>query len=89
MTVVVIVSASCALLLGLISIIIQVQFFKYYIFYQCNYSNLHFPTAHQSIIISGYGDCMYSQIGVGIWNGLLLLIAAISLLVLGSGKANV
>ncbi|XP_046631833.1 uncharacterized protein LOC124311402 [Daphnia pulicaria] len=35
----------------------------------------------QSVIIANHDDCAYSKMGVGIWNGLLLIMTGISLLV--------
>ncbi|XP_057379488.1 uncharacterized protein LOC130701525 [Daphnia carinata] len=40
----------------------------------------------QAVIIANHDDCAYSKMGVGLWNGLLLIITAISLLVIASRK---
>lgn len=40
----------------------------------------------QAVIIANHDDCAYSKMGVGLWNGLLLVTTAISLLVIASRK---
>ena len=40
----------------------------------------------QSVIIAKHDDCAYSKMGVGIWNGLLLIMTGISLLVIVTRK---